>query len=84
MLTEVTELRDMPVYTDRGILVGTVTDVILDIETQEIYGLYIEHPNGELVEMSSAISIPFRWIKAIGQIILLRKFPTFLKVPQDQ
>ena len=83
MLTEVTELRDMPVYTDRGVLVGTVTDVILDSETQEIYGLYIDHPNSELVEMSSAISIPFRWIKAIGQIVLLRKFPAFLKIPQE-
>ena len=83
MLTEVTELREMPVYTDKGVIVGTVTDVILDMETQEIYGLYIEHPNADLVEMGSAISIPFRWIKAIGQIILLRKFPSFLKIPQE-
>ncbi len=83
MLTEVTELYGMPVYTDKGIMLGQVSDVIFDMEIQDIYGIYIENPNAQLVEMGSAISIPYRWIKAIGEIILLRKFPPFLKVPQE-
>ncbi len=83
MLTEVTELYGMPVYTDKGILLGQVSDVIFDMEIQDIYGIYIENPNAQLVEKGSAISIPYRWIKAIGEIILLRKFPSFLKVPQE-
>ena len=83
MLTEVTELYGMPVYADKGILLGQVSDVIFDMEIQDIYGIYIENPNSQLVEMGSAVSIPYRWIKAIGEIILLRKFPSFLKVPQE-
>lgn len=83
MLTEVTELYGMSVYTDRGILLGQVNDVIFDMEQQDIYGIYIAQPNAQVVEFGSAISVPFRWIKSIGEIILLRKFPSFLKVPQE-
>lgn len=83
MLTEVTELMNMPVYTDRGLLLGQVTDVIFDMELQDIYGLYVESPNPQLVEFGTPVNIPFRWIKAIGEIILLRKFPPFLKAPQE-
>lgn len=83
MLTEVTELYGRPVYTDKGILLGEVSDVIFDMEIQDIYGLYVESSNEALVEMGSAVSIPFRWIRAIGEVILLRKFPPFLKLPQE-
>ncbi len=83
MLAEVTELYGMSVYTDKGVLLGQVNDVIFDMEQQDIYGFYIAQPNSELVEMGSAISVPFRWVKSIGEIILLRKFPSFLKVPQE-
>lgn len=83
MLAEVTELFGMQVYTDKGILLGQVSDVIFDMELQDIYGIYVETPNAQVVEFGSAISIPYRWIKSIGEIILLRKFPSFLKVPQE-
>lgn len=83
MLAEVTELFGMQVYTDKGILLGQVSDVIFDMELQDIYGIYIETPNIQVVEFGSAVSIPYRWIKSIGEIILLRKFPSFLKVPQE-
>ncbi len=80
MLAEVTELIGNDVYSDKGILVGTISDVILDIESQYIHGIFVEKSNPSLVESGAAISIPYRWIKAIGQIILLKKFPEFVKV----
>lgn len=83
MLTEVTELYHMPVYTDKGVLLGQVSDVIFDMELQDIYGIYLETPNPKIVELGTPVNIPFRWIKSIGEIILLRKFPDFLKAPQE-
>lgn len=80
MLAEVTELLGNDVYSDKGILVGTITDVILDMERQFIHGLYVERSNPSLVEGGASISIPYRWIKAIGEIILLKKFPEFVKI----
>ncbi|AKA48848.1 photosystem reaction center subunit H [uncultured archaeon] len=80
MLAEVTELLGTEVYSDKGILVGTITDIILDMETQFIHGLFIERSNPSLVEGGASISVPYRWIKAIGEIILLKKFPEFVKI----
>ncbi len=80
MLAEVTELIGNQIYSDRGILVGTISDVILDLESQYIHGLFVEKSNPSLVEGGAAISVPYRWIKAIGEIILLKKFPEFVKV----
>lgn len=83
MLAEVTELIGNEVYSDRGILVGTISDVILDMERQYIHGLFVEKTNPSLVEDGVPISIPYRWIKAIGEIILLKKFPEFIKLGSE-
>lgn len=83
MLAEVTELIGIDVYTDKGMLVGTIEDIILDIEDQSIHGLYIEKSNPSLVERGAAISVPYRWIKAIGEIVLLKMFPGFVKVDEQ-
>ncbi|HLH86393.1 MAG TPA: PRC-barrel domain-containing protein [Thermoplasmataceae archaeon] len=84
MLTEITELYGKPVYNDKAILIGEVSDVIVDFEENDIYGLYIERPNPKLVENSASICIPFRWIKAIDEIILLRRFPDFVPAPKEE
>lgn len=80
MQAEVTELIGMDIYSDKGMLVGTISDVILDMDKQTIHGLYVERSNSVLVEGGVAISVPYRWIKAIGEIVLLKKFPSFVKV----
>ncbi|MEM0158372.1 MAG: PRC-barrel domain-containing protein [Thermoplasmataceae archaeon] len=83
MLTEVTELYGKPVYNEKAMLIGEVSDVIVDFESDDIYGIYIESPNPKLVEKGASICIPFRWIKAIDEIILLRKFPDFIPAPKE-
>ena len=84
MLTEVSEFTGMKVYSDKGKFVGTVDDIIVDLDRQTVHGLYIENPNPSLIENGAAISIPYRWIKAIGEIILLKRFPSFVKEPEDK
>lgn len=83
MLTEITELYGRPVYNPQGILIGEISDIILDTDREDIYGLYLERANTGIVENGSAISIPFRWIQAIGEIIILRKFPQTVKAPEE-
>ncbi|MHB1439693.1 MAG: PRC-barrel domain-containing protein [Cuniculiplasma sp.] len=68
-------LIEKPVYTEKGILVGNVYDVILDFENGSIYGILIKDTNTGVVNEGIPISIPFRWIKAIGDAILLLTFP---------
>lgn len=80
VLAKVTKLENLKVYTDKGLYVGAVNDVIVDFEKGSIYGLYIEKTNSELVETGASISIPYRLVKTIGHVILLKGFPEFVKV----
>jgi sporulation protein YlmC with PRC-barrel domain len=82
VLSELTELYGRLVYNPHGILLGEVSDIIMDVDREDIYGLYIEHPNPKIVEKGAAISVPFRWIQSIGEIVILRKFPPTVKLPE--
>ncbi|MHB8396584.1 MAG: PRC-barrel domain-containing protein [Thermoplasmataceae archaeon] len=83
MLSQASNLIGLSVYTSNGIGVGKVTDLILDFDRTSIYGLYIEHTNPDLVENGVAISVPYRIVKSIGEIVLLRVFPPFVKVNRE-
>jgi sporulation protein YlmC with PRC-barrel domain len=80
MMTEATELIGLEIYTDKGYLLGTIKDVLLDVNDQVIYGLYIEKSNPLLVEDGVPVVVPYRWVKAVGDVILLKKFPSYINV----
>ncbi|MCL4341044.1 MAG: PRC-barrel domain-containing protein [Candidatus Thermoplasmatota archaeon] len=83
MLTEITELYGRSVYNPQGVLIGEISDIIMDMDREDVYGLYLENPNSKIVENGAAISIPFRWIQAIGEIVILRRFPQAVKAPEE-
>jgi sporulation protein YlmC with PRC-barrel domain len=80
MMTEATELIGLEIYTDKGYLLGTIKDVLLDVNDQIIYGLYVEKSNPLLVEDGVPVVVPYRWVKAVGDVILLKKFPSYVNV----
>ncbi len=80
METDVTNLIGLEIYTDKGYKLGTVDDVMLDTESQSIYGLYVERTNEGLVEDGVAVLVPYRWVRAVGDVILLKRFPPFVSV----
>lgn len=75
MLEETSELMGLQVYTSAGIYLGNVTNLVVDIDKKKVEGLFINETNPLLVEESKAVSVPFRWIQSIGDIIILRYFP---------
>ncbi|MCD6275228.1 MAG: PRC-barrel domain-containing protein [Thermoplasmata archaeon] len=80
MMTEATELIGLEIYTDKGYLLGTIKDVLLDVNEQIIYGLYVEKTNPLLVEDGVPVVVPYRWVKAVGDVILLKKFPSYVNI----
>ena len=75
MLEEISEVIGLQVYTSKGIYLGNVSNVIIDINTATVDGLFISDTNPLLVEDSKNVSIPFRWIQSVGDIVILRFFP---------
>jgi len=75
LLEEVSELIGVQVYTNRGVFLGNVNNLIVDIDGCRVDGLFITDTNPLLVEDSRNIAVPFRWVSSVGDIILLRFFP---------
>jgi len=75
VLEEVSELIGVQVYTNKGVFLGNVNNLIVDIDNCKVDGLFITDTNPLLVEDSRNIAVPFRWVQSVGDIILLRFFP---------
>ena len=81
MLVELTDLIGMEVYTNKGTSLGTIDDLIVEVDTSVVTSLYVSNPNPLLVENSVAVAVPFRWIESVGDVILLKYFPKFVGQP---
>lgn len=75
MLEEASELIGLQVYTQKGIYLGSVNNLVIDLEESKVEGLFINETNPLLVENSKAVNVPYRWISSVGDIILLKHFP---------
>jgi sporulation protein YlmC with PRC-barrel domain len=86
MKTQVTELFGMNVYTDKAILVGEVDDVLLDIDGKKIDALAVGKLNPELADSKGhrGLLIPFRIIKNVGDIIIVRHISTAFRSTKDE
>ncbi len=73
MNAEITSLLGLEVYTQKGIFVGRVDDVVLNPEQGAVSGLALGDLNRDLFDQKSkGIIIPYRWVTAIGDIIIMR------------
>lgn len=77
MLTEVNNFQGMRVITDKGIDLGYVEDVIVDLDNNDIYEFLVTETNPDLVEDGANVGVPFRWVQSISGSgnILLKFFP---------
>ncbi|MBI0584519.1 MAG: PRC-barrel domain-containing protein [Methanomassiliicoccus sp.] len=75
MLEEASELMGLQVYTSNGIFLGSVNNLVIDLDNKRVDGLFVSETNPLLVEESKAVNVPFRWIQSVGDIIILKYFP---------
>lgn len=75
MDTEVTNFVNLPVYTHKGHYVGVVQNIILDLPHRRIGSLLLTRTNTKLVEGGHNIAVPYRWVSATGDIVILSHFP---------
>ncbi|RLF74761.1 MAG: photosystem reaction center subunit H [Thermoplasmata archaeon] len=69
-----------------GRLSGGLSQRCIDANEAEITSLVVANTNPALVVDSAPIAIPFRWVQAIGDIVILKYFPSSvpIKPPQEQ
>lgn len=83
-LDEITSFLKLPVYTREGKYVGHVRNVFLDIEEKKVSSLLITNTNPSLVEESIDISVPYRWVNAVSDIIILSNFPEKVSTRKEE
>ncbi|TAJ43487.1 PRC-barrel domain-containing protein [Methanofollis fontis] len=86
MKTQVTELFGMNVYTDKAIYVGDVDDVLLDIDGKKIESIAVGNLNPEIGDTKGhrGYLIPFRIIKEIGDIIIVRHISAAFRSKKEE
>lgn len=72
---EITTLVGREVYSNNGVFVGEVEDVRLDLGQQQVTGLALGELSQELfagrIEAGKGVMIPYRWVRAVGDVILI-------------
>ena len=80
MLVEMTELLGRQIYTPDGRLLGEVDNLVVDVEGSKIDGLYVDETSPMLVEDSRPTNVPYRWVSAVNDVVLLKYFPKRVSV----
>ena len=84
MLEAISEIIGMQVYTPSGTYLGNVDNLVMDMENKAVDGIFIRQSNPLLVEGSTSINIPYRWIQSIGDVVILKYFPKRVAMARDE
>ncbi|WP_276257432.1 PRC-barrel domain-containing protein [Haloglomus litoreum] len=72
---EITTLVGREVYSNNGVFVGQVEDLRLDVDARGVTGLALTQLNHDLFDErasgSRGVIIPYRWVRSVGDIILV-------------
>ena len=71
----VSQWTGLEVYLPDGRKLGVVHDAVLDAENMQCTHVFVRDTPEALVEGSIPLAVPWRWIRAIDEIVLLRWFP---------
>ena len=84
---EITSLVGREVYSNNGVFVGEVDDIRLDLDRETITGLALSDLNPELfgdsIERGKGVLIPYRWVRAVGDVILINDIIERLERPEE-
>jgi sporulation protein YlmC with PRC-barrel domain len=85
---EITSLVGREVYSNNGVFVGEIEDVQLDLDTEQVTGLALGRLNDELfadrVAPDQGVMIPYRWVRAVGDVVLINDVVERLKETEEK
>lgn len=84
MLETLSNIKGLEIYTPEGLLVGVADELVVNMPDMKISGIYVDRCNPALVDENVAISIPFTWVRGIGDVIILKTFPSRVSSSQRE
>jgi len=84
---EITSLVGREVYSNDGVFVGEVEDLRLDMTDERVTGLALGEINRDLfddrLESANGVLLPYRWVRAVGDVVLVNDAVEQLKTADD-
>jgi sporulation protein YlmC with PRC-barrel domain len=85
---EIGSLVGREVYSNNGVFVGEVEDVRLDLDRELVTGLAVSGLNRDLLagraRTAQGVIVPFRWVRSIGDIVLVNDVIERLREPNEE
>ena len=76
------QLSGLQVYLPNGRLLGVVHDAVVEHASLSCTHLFVKDTPDDLVEGSIHVAVPWRWVRSIGDVVILRWFrPT--QIPRN-
>lgn len=85
MSGEITTLFGMKVFTEEGRYIGKIEDVVIDTNAGAISGIVVVEYNKALIDSNSkGVIIPYRLVRAVGDIVIIRDVFKRLQTATEQ
>lgn len=85
MYAELTSLFGLNVYTDKGRYVGNVNDVVIEAADRKVTGLALTKINREMFDVNrDGIILPYRWVLAIGDVVIVKQVNKLTKKDEEE
>lgn len=85
---EITSLVGREVYSNNGVFIGEVEDLRMDIESNTVTGLALHRLNedifAEYVGNARGVMVPYRWVRAVGDVVLVNDIVERVKQDEDE
>jgi len=85
---EITGLIGREVYSNNGVFVGEIEDVRIDMDAEAVTGLALGELNADLfethVEPGQGVMVPYRWVRAVGDVVLVNDVVERLAEPEEE
>lgn len=77
MEAQITDLFGLQIYTEKGMFIGEVEDVVIDVDSKKIESVVVGKVNDQLFELKNfkGLKLPYRIISAIDDIVIIRHLP---------
>lgn len=81
--TSVSQIIGKDIYLPDGRLLGFVGETVIDGKDLCATHIFVSGTPDELVEKGVHLTIPWRWVRSIGDVVILRWFPK-TPIPYEQ
>ncbi len=75
MLQTTGDIIGLDIYGPKGVYVGKVSNISFDADGKRVRGLIVEKVSPAIAEPGVIVSIPYEWVTAVGDVVLLKRFP---------